>query len=230
MTGQDTTALGTSFTRSWTLYVEGYKFRHVEGKVVLVQGKPTAHTKRATGEKYINPHGPYTVNTAPSAQTCTCPAFANRGGCCHIPAATRWLEAHERGESVDIYTIERSKNYIAFQQVGGDLFHVDKLRRIVVFRDFTAAGDYWDADPELIEHTELVQLTSRNLEELAATGKYAGLALHMVEGVQALPLPEITSNRSELGSSNRRTGASKRSTDTSRELQLTGVTRPGDFD
>lgn len=100
---------------------------------------------------------------------------------------------------MDIYTIDRSKNYIAFQELDSDQegsirhsrFHVDKSKRIVVFRDFAAAGAYWDANPELIEHTGLVELASRDLEELAATGKYAGLALHMVEGVQALPLPEI---------------------------------------
>lgn len=41
------------------------------------------------------------------------------------------------------------------------------------------------------EHTELVELRSVDLEEMAATKRYAGLALQTSEGVQAIPLPEV---------------------------------------
>ena len=188
MTGRDTKALTTSFARSEALAFQGYKFRRLEGGLVEAQGKPTTHRKRGTNEIYIDPHGPYLVDT--KARTCTCPAFANRGGCCHLPYALRWLESWEKGESMTVHLVSLSKSPIAFREVDGSRYHCEG-GRIVVFRDWSAAGAYWATNEDINLVTKPVELRSIDLEELAATGKYAGLALQTSEGVQPIPLPEV---------------------------------------
>ena len=188
MTGRDTKALTTSFARSETLATEGYTFTRVSDHIAIAQGQPTTHRKRGTGEIYIDPHGPYTVDT--DARTCSCPAFANRGGCCHLPAAKRWLDAWKAGRSVRVHLVSLSKSPIAFREVTGSRYHCQD-GRVVIFRSWEAAGTYWAGNEDINLVTEPVELRSVDLEELAATGKYAGLMLHTSEGVQAIPLPEV---------------------------------------
>lgn len=188
MTGRDAKALTTSFARSEVLAFQGYKFRRLADGVVEAQGKPTSHKNRKTGEIYIDPHGPYIINT--KARTCTCPAFANRGACCHLPYAMRWLASWEAGESMTVQLVELSRNPIAFKEIEGERFHCQE-GRIVVFRDWTAAGAYWAARSEINEITEPTELRSIELEELAAKNRYAGLMLMTADGAQPIPLPEV---------------------------------------
>ncbi len=186
-TGRDTKALTTSIVRSQTLLWSGYKMRRVRAGIVEVKGEPTQHKMR-TGGIRIDTHGPYTVDTA--ARTCTCAGFANRGLCAHLPAAMEFHQAWERGESPEIRMVTYSKQLIALKEIEGTRYHCED-RRIVVFRSWEAAGAYWDARPELVESVEPVELRSVDLEELAATGKYAGLDLQIASGAQHIPLPEV---------------------------------------
>lgn len=189
MTGRDAKALTTSFARSEVLAFQGYKFRRLAENIVEAQGKPTFHKNRKTGETYVDPHGPYIINT--DARTCTCLAFANRGGCCHLPYAKKWLESWERGESMTVQLVEISKNPIALREIEGCRYQADSERRVVVFRDWQAAGDYWEREG-LTSLCELVELRSVDLEEIAATGRYAGLSLTLADGErQPIPLPEV---------------------------------------
>ena len=185
-TGRDTKAITTSIARSETLLWSGYKMRRVAPGIVEVKGQPTEHKTRSGGTR-IDPHGPYAVDTR--ARTCTCPAFANRSVCAHLPAAIEFHAALERGESPLIRKIELSRELIALKEIDGDRYHCQD-RRIVVFRSWESAGAYWQ-EQELVSLCQPDELKSCNLEELAATGKYAGLMLHTSEGVQAIPLPEV---------------------------------------
>ncbi len=185
-TGRDTKALTTSIVRSQTLLWSGYKMRRLSAGIVEVKGQPTEHKTRSGGIR-IDPHGPYTVNTI--ARTCTCAGFANRGLCAHLPAAIAFHQAWERGESPEIRMVTYSKQLIALREIEGTRYHCED-RRIVVFRDWEAAADYWQEDG-VRQITEPVELTSQDLEELAATRKYAGLLLQTAEDAQPIPLPEV---------------------------------------
>lgn len=191
MTGRDAKALTTSFARSQVLAFQGYKFRRLAKNIVEAQGKPTVHKNRKTGETYVDPHGPYIINTTDSVCTCTCPAFANRGGCCHLPYAKRWLESWERGESMTVQLVELSKNPIGFREIEGSRWLADSERRVVIFRDWSAAGRHWQ-DNDLVSLCQPEELRSTELEELAATGRYAGMVLVLADGErQPIPLPEV---------------------------------------
>ena len=189
MTGRDAKALTTSFARSQVLAFQGYKFRRLAEKVVEAKGKPTFHKNRKTGETYVDPHGPYVIHT--EDRTCTCPAFANRGGCCHLPYAKKWLESWERGESMMVQLVELSKNPIGFKEIEGNRWLADSERRVVIFRDWSAAGCYWQNNG-LVSLCQPEELRSTELEELAATGRYAGMVLVLADGSrQPLPLPAV---------------------------------------
>lgn len=186
-TGRETKAITTSLMRSQTLLWKGYKMRRVQANIVEVKGEPTVHKTRSGGTR-IDTHGPYTVDT--KARTCTCAGFANRSMCAHLPAAMEFHDAYERGESPTIRMVSISKELIALREIEGSRYHCE-AGRIVVFRSWELAAAYWDARPDLIEHTEPRELRSLDLEELAATRKYAGLMLQTGEGTQEIPLPEI---------------------------------------
>lgn len=165
----------TSLARAERLPLEGYTFRRVSsfGRVIVeVQGQPTQHKRRATGETYIDPHGPYSVD--PSERTCTCAAFANRGVCPHIDAACQWLEHWERGESAPV-SREAIQDLIALREIGGDRYHCQE-RRVVVFRNWERASAYWESQG-LVELCELVALHSHDLKSLHEAGRYVGLLL-----------------------------------------------------
>lgn len=208
-TGRETKAITTSLMRSQTLLWSGYKMRRLRAGIVEVKGQPTEHKMR-TGGIRIDTHGPYTVDT--EARTCTCAGFANRSICAHLPAAMEFHAAYERGESPTVRMVSISRELIALREIEGSRYHCQE-GRIVVFRSWEQAGAYWDARPDLIEYTELVELTSSDLEELAATGRYAGLMLETGEGAQEIPLPELSSSsKPEVDWSARakRIGAAKR--------------------
>lgn len=203
-TGRDTKALTTSIVRSKTLLWSGYKMCVTMPGLVEVKGQPTEHKTRS-GAVRIDPHGPYTVDTR--AGTCSCMGFANRGLCAHLPAACEFYAAWERGESPQIRLVRFSKELIALKEIEGERYHVDaQTRRVVVFRDWAEAGAYWEA-AGLVEHTELTELTSLKLEELAARRsseapherRYAGLVLQTTDGAQPIPLPELTRSGRQEG-------------------------------
>ncbi|MBB6053313.1 hypothetical protein [Armatimonas rosea] len=186
-TGRETKAITTSLMRSQTLLWKGYKMRRVQAGVVEVKGQPTEHKIRGGGTR-IDTHGPYTVDTI--ARTCTCAGFANRSICAHLPAAMEFHAAYQRGESPTVRMVTISRELIALREIEGSRYHCQE-GRIVVFRSWEQAGAYWNQRPDLIEHTELVELRSIDLEELAATRRYAGLMLETGEGAQEIPLPEV---------------------------------------
>lgn len=182
MNTKDTKALTTSLARAERLAAEGYTFRVVRGTVPLdgrvaegiveVKGQPTQHKRRATGETYTDPHGPYTIDTR--GGTCTCPAFANRGGCPHVLAAQEFLAAWERGESLPV-TNAALQELIALREIGGSRFHCQD-KRVVVFRNWERAAAYWEAEG-LVEVCELVELSRTGITELRDAGKYVGFLL-----------------------------------------------------
>lgn len=213
MSGMQTKAITTTITKADTLFQDGYKMRRevVHGRVIIiVQGEPTEHKNRETGKAYLKAHGPYRVDV--KAMTCTCEGFANMSGVCkHLKAAISWNLAWERGESPTINLVSISRELIALKEVEGERFHCQE-RRIVVFRDWTAAGAYWAASSEINAITEPVELRSIELEELAAKNRYAGLLLQTPDGGQPIPLPEVDwSARAARGRAAKRSfGASQR--------------------
>lgn len=191
-TGPRAKGISTTVAKADTLLQDGYDMRRnvVHGRVIVtVTGQPTEHINRETGRPYLKTHGPYQVDI--KAFTCTCTGFGNHEGVCkHAKAAVAWNAAWEEGRSLSVRIITLSEGPIAFREIGGNRYHVEvETRRVVVFRDWDAAANYWQENG-LIEHCEIVALGSADLEDLAATGRYAGIAQHTLDGIQPLPLPE----------------------------------------
>ena len=192
-TGLRAKGISTTVAKADTLLQDGYEMRRnvVHGRVIVtVVGEPTEHINRKTGLPYLRPHGPYYVDV--KAFTCTCQGYGNDEGVCkHAKAAVAWNASWEEGRSLSVRLIKLSENPIAFRESEGDRFHVDaQTRRIVIFRDWERAAAYWQ-ESGLVKHCEIVALGSKELEDLAATGKYAGVAQHTCDGVQPLPLPAV---------------------------------------
>lgn len=175
-------ALGitTSLANAETLMGQGYDFRrHVSAgrTLVVVEGKPTVHRDRVTKALYLKPHGPYTVDV--EAGTCTCEGFQHHGICKHVVAAQVFDTFWREGRSVPVIR-EALEPMSALKEIGGERYQCED-GRVVVFRNYTRAANYWQ-ERELIEHCQLHTLTSSDREAIQGAGKYIGLRLVTASG------------------------------------------------
>ncbi len=167
VTPADVKAITTSVIKGEKLALLGYTFKRQLGLsdvVYVVKGPDTFNNK---GKRTT--HGPYEVNL--SAGTCSCPAFANRSECPHIPGARN----HHSGEQPSrMEVIEREA--WALREVGGDRLRVELdgngRALILVWRSSGLALDEVKASAQQGEDVEIMEL---DMKSAMADGRYAGI-------------------------------------------------------
>lgn len=177
MTISDAIAITTSQARGECLLADGYTLKIVDPnrKIVEAKGQPTTHKRRLTGEIYVDPHGPYSINL--EAETCTCPAFANREACPHIAPAQSFFEAWKRGESAPVHRVEIAKGLVVLREIGGDRL-MAREGYLLAFRSFDLAAAHWESRGYQ-STTEIVALAKDEAQTVLKSGRYRGL-LHVL--------------------------------------------------
>lgn len=168
VTPKDVLALTTSAARAKNLVLEGYTFTPQPSRngdvVYKVQGPDEV---KRTGT--VIKHGPYLTNV--SAQTCTCPAFCNRGACPHIEASADY-HAGKRPRRAEV----KDKQLWALREVGGDRLRIerDDAGRALVLT-FRSSGLALDEAQACAKEGEELELIETDLSAIMADGRYGGI-------------------------------------------------------